>query len=228
VNIYSNVMSLYSFRNNHFIEEENIRAKLVFKTKEVDWLATKEPAVILISIHSAFHAAVDGRLKMDAFVSTIKNRVKGPLILLFADIAHAKTMSLCQPLEKCLQDAEALSAAFPCFEGCTIKYWHSYIGQDESYKDALKMVRLKYEQDSSFRESLHADAVKSGDDSEPFIKMAIEDIIEQCAALLVLSNKGYRYLFYPGHPYSSYCYLENDLSWIHVFLAIERKKKSKG
>lgn len=56
----------------------------------------------------------------------------------------------------------------------------------------------------------------------------IEDILEQCACLFVLAHKGYQFQFYPGSPYSSVeyvnCYsLDQRISWINVFLTIEKK-----
>lgn len=65
---------------------------------------------------------------------------------------------------------------------------------------------------------------------ELFIEKAIEDLLEQCASLLVLSNKGYRFQFYPGKPYASIEYVnrvfipkDNQIFWIDVFLTIEKK-----
>lgn len=232
-------MKRYLLRKNYTAVNDHVRAKLAFKTKDAKWLDTEKPVIILVSIHTAFHENLDGSMKMDSLVATIKNHVKGPITVLLADRAHIRTMSLKYPAdgaEKCLEDARALNARFQsCFSGCRIAYWHSYIYQDENFEHSLERVKKLAESDPLFRECLQTDALSQNkhiaEFTDLFIEKSKEDILEQCACILVLSKKGYRFQFYPGHPYRSTEYVnqrllppENRVSWVNVFLSIESKK----
>ncbi len=48
-------------------------------------------------------------------------------------------------------------------------------------------------------------------DKDLFIKATIEDILEQCICILVLSNKGYRFQFYPGTSYTAVEHINSTL-----------------
>lgn len=209
-------MSIYSLRKNFTAIYSNIRAKIAFKTKDTSWLGTQEPVIILMSVHSALHEGCDGHLKVNALVRTIRGHVKGPVTILIADRAHLRAQS--RSFETCLQDARALHARYqPYLEGCSVAYWHSYIYQDESFEESLKAVEHLYKNDPQFASLVHADGAD------------IDDLLEQCACILVLSKKGYRYQFYPGKPYSSTEYIATlglQVTWVNVFLAIENRQNT--
>lgn len=244
-------MNKYKLRknyvSNYFNNEEIIRGKLAFKTEETLWVDTDESSIVLISIHSLFHSGSGGYLKLDAFLSTIKNNVKGKLVSLLADTAHLHTLSLdfCGNISlafnQCMKDSDDFLDKFRVlFEKYEVVYWHSFICSDPTYKDMLSLVKRHYETDSQFQKLIIADAEntytsereKKYHNRTLFIEKGIEDILEQCASILVLVNKGYRFIFYPGAPYNSVAdvstvYIPKDkhLSWINVCLTIEKKTK---
>lgn len=242
-------MNTYIWRKNFTATFQNdlkmVRGKLAFKTKVVHWLETETPVIILISIHSAFHEEIGGDLKMNAFISTIKSCVKGRITVLIADRAHIQTNSLNKQnnlekaFEECISSACALRDRYePYFDSCNVVYWHSYIYQDNVFATSLNLLKDLYQSDMHFRELLLKDAestytttrIKMFPSKDLFVEKAVEDILEQCASILILANKGYRFLFYPGSPYASIEYVnqvlipENkQISWVDVFLTIEKK-----
>lgn len=242
-------MNKYHWRKNftavYSHQEKKIRGKLAVKTRELHWLETCSPVVILVSIHSLFHEEIGGDLKMNALLSIIKSHVKGNVTVLFSDRAHLQTISLNYQenldlaLEECLKDAKRLSCRYqPYFEDCKVVYWHSYITQDKHFSFSLNFIKDAYQADLSFKNLIDLDAESTYtnerrekySNKKLFIAKAREDLLEQCASLLVLSYKGYRFQFYPGKPYSSVEYVNNyfipenrRVSWIDVFLTMEKK-----
>ena len=217
---------------------------MAFKTKAVDWLDTDKSVVILVSVHSSFHEGLVGELKMEALCNVIKNHVKGKVTLLFTEKAHLHAMELkynskAIAFEKCLQDARHLLDRFKkYFTDFNIAFWHSYIGEEPYYKKSCERIYRAYQEDPLFQEHLKNDAEKTYTeqrafefpDKALFIQKTIEDILEQCACLLVLSHKGYRFQFYPGNCYTAYEHVntmllskDDRVSFIHVFLTIEQK-----
>lgn len=242
-------MSKYVWRKNFTsilqLESHEIKGRLAFKTKDTNWLETTKPVIILVSTHSAFHKEYEGELKMNAFISTIRNHVKGKVTILFSDGAHLKTMSLKyqnnvnKTFEYCLQATQNLVFRYQSyFQNCHIAYWHSFISEDENFSIYLNFLKQFYQYDLRFRELLHIDAentytierMKDYSDKKIFIEKSIEDLLEQCASLLVLAYKGYRFQFYPGSSHQSVEYVnqlfvpENKkVNWVDVFLSIEKK-----
>ena len=105
-----------------------IRGKLAIKTRETHWLNTAHPVVVL-SIHSALHKNVDGDLKMNALISSIKKLVKGRITVLLSDRAHLQTYSLKyqddikKAFEYCLLSAHTLQERYrPYFESCEVSF----------------------------------------------------------------------------------------------------------
>lgn len=241
-------MNKYKLRRNYVSNysnnEEIVRGKLAFKTVETEWLNTDCPVIVLISIHSSFHQGSAGYLKMDALLSTIKNNIKGKIVVLLADTAHLHTSSLdfCGNTElafnQCKKDADDLLERFKSlFENHEVVYWHAYISSDPVFRDRLSLVKKRYESDAQFQELIIQDAENTytpgRENKYPhralFVEKAVEDILEQCASMYVLINKGYRFLFYPGAPYNSVAAIETadkPLSWINVFLTIEKKTQN--
>lgn len=243
-------MNKYALRKNFNVtfEDHNkiIRAKLAFKTKEINWLYTQESVIILVSVHSLFHQGISGDLKMSALISVIKNHVNGKVTILLTDMAHLHTESLkyqnCieKASEECIKEAHLLATRYSCyFEACDLVFWHSYISQDATFISSMKLIRKLYESDDLFQEHLYRDAESSYTDrrekefsnKELFIEKSIEDLLTQCACVLVIANKGYRFQFYTGNSFASVEYVnqlliieEKRLSWINVFLAVEKKR----
>lgn len=242
-------MSLYIWRKNFTATYSNqkqiIRGKLAFKTKNIQWLETETPVIVLVSIHSAFHEEINGDLKMNALISTIKSNVKGKITVLLSDRAHIHTLSLNyqnnenKAFEDCLNSAHTLKHRYNnYFENCNVVYWHSYICQDNKYTLALSLLKDLYQTDSIFRDHLRNDAESTCNDNRMklfsdkilYIEKAIEDLLEQCACILILVNKGYRFQFYHGSPYKSIEYVnrfffpdDKQICWIDIFLSIEKK-----
>lgn len=144
-------MNKYQFRKNYFFS-----GKIVFKTQETAWINTTQPVLVPISIHSSFHQGIIGPVKMNAYLSLLKENIQGPITLLMTEKAHWKVNSLnfeteTQALEQMLKDARALEAQFAhCFADCQVKYWHEYINQDPYYPAFHKQVIDLYQNDSTF------------------------------------------------------------------------------
>lgn len=245
-------MNAYAWRKNFTAlfqeEQKTIRGKLAFKTKETDWLGTENPVVALVSIHSRFHKFIDGDLKMNAFISTIKSCTRSRVTVLLSDRAHLQVTSLKYrnnakaAFADCLLSAHRLKDRYQSyFDSCNVVYWHSYIFQDKSFLPALKIIEELLCTDPIFQNYLLRDAESSYSiecaqefpNKAQFIAKTVEDIVEQCACLLVLSGKGYRFQFYPGPSYKSTQYINDRIlppnqqtKWINVFLSIESKKES--
>lgn len=234
-------MNIYNLRKNYSVElvRENclIKGKLAFKTKETDWLNTQFPVVIPISTHSAFHEGVNGEMKMEAFIATLKQSVEGNMTILMTEKAHLNVWKLKtdDAFELCMAAAQQLAKRFrKIFEGCTVVYWHDYIDDDPSYSAFKEKVLEMYAHDPVFQHHLREDAIASygGErkdefpNKELYIERTILDILEQCVCLLVLKKKGYRKQFYPGRQYAAVEYVNRNqlIALIHVFITIERKK----
>lgn len=241
-------MKSYIWRKNFSATCSNqewvMRGKLAFKTETTHWLNTEAPVLIPISVHSNFHEGLDGELKMNALISTIKNHVKGKITILLTEKAHLNVASLKygndqEAFEECLKDARRLVDRFKSyFEQCHLNYWDSYICEDPSYPLFRDQMREQYLTDEKFRNLVHQDAEMTYTsqraleypDQNLFINKAIEDLLEQCVCLLVITHKGYRFQFYPGNSFASTDYVnrtllpkENQISCINVFLTIEKK-----
>lgn len=242
-------MKKYFFRKNFSASFSNqdlvVKGKIAFKTKETHWLNTNVPVIIPISIHSAFHEGHDGELKMNAFISTIKKLVKGKITILFTEKAHVQVASLKhqnnfkKAFEECFTHAQVLTNRFKTyFEGCNVAYWHSYINEDPNYPIYCSQIQNLYQNDPLFRCHLLEDAkstytperAKAFPNKKQFISLSINDLIEQCAGLLAIINKGYSFQFYPGSDLASTNYvnrtlvpLDKQIFYIDVFLTIEKK-----
>jgi hypothetical protein len=241
-------MKNYTLRKNfktfYLNGETRVKAALAFKTIDTHWVDTELPCIILVSIHSIFNENLNGHLKMNALVSTIKSHVKGRVTILFAERAHINAMNieynhLETTVETCLRDAQLLHDRFKnYFNDCQVAYWFNYICNDSNFETSYQAIQYLYQHDSFFKYYLDKDATASYNlrktknimDKSQFIKKTIEDILEQCACVLVLSKKGYRFQFYPGQSYASIAYVNQKLlskdhrvDWINVFISIEKK-----
>lgn len=250
---------MYRIMNNRYILRKNyssifytkddiIRGKLAFKTKIDTWLNTESPVVILVSIDSAFHKPIDGDLKMNALIATISSHVQDKITVLMADHAHLQTTILnyhndeTAALEASLKKTNELVSRYQ-FDllSSSLVYWHSFICSDINYHQFLNLVKDLYTNNPVFQNHLQTDIENAYTeerkqkytDEEVYRRKAKEDIFEQCACLLVLAEKGYRFLFYPGPPLASTEYMmrhllspNKQIEWVDVFLSIEKKTKS--
>ena len=234
-------MKIYNLRKNFsaIISENNLqlKGKLAFKTVETDWVHTPEPVIVPISLQSSFHDGMVGELKMQALVSIIKENVQGPVTLLLADTAHKQVDALGQIDTK--KSAANLLARFQkYFHPCQIHFWGAYIEEDASYASRLHKITYQYETDLVFRSYVEADAeatytvsrMNDFRDKDLFMKNARADILEQCACILVLADKGYKFQFYPGRQYGAVQYVnktllpsQKQIKLIDVFLTVEKK-----
>lgn len=231
----------YLFRKNYKgtfeIEGERLTGHLAFKTQETSWLGTHSPIVVLVSVHSAFHVGMEGFLKMDAFLSTIKSCVEGKISILIADTAHLAAETLLQRANSCLQAGRELALRYQSLlVGYEILYWHT-LCKGEDYAHIRSQLLLLIESDAKIHDLLRLDAESTYTEKRAqecpnkasFIQATITDLVDQCVVLQLLSQRGYRTLFYPGAPYQSTEYLrstlQSQLRWIDVFLSIEKKTK---
>lgn len=242
-------MNVYAWRNIFHMTcsegESLIVSKLAVKTREIDWLETNDPVIVLVSIYSTFHERIWGEFKMNALISSIKSHVKGKITVLFADGAHLQTHSLDhdgnvkKAFEETIDTSYQLQKRYRSYlAGCDVVDWHTYICQDVNYSHFLASLKKLSKEDRLFYELLQKDAEETYTcerrekfmDKDLFMKKTMEDLLEQYAALAVLANRGYRYLFYPGKPHLMFESIKNiffqkmQMSWINVFLTIERKK----
>lgn len=199
--------------------------KIIIKTPTADWLGTKEPVVIIFSIHSAFHEGPLGQLKAQHLISNIKQHVSGKVTLLFHEAAHVKAISMQRNINEietkklCLADARALAELLqPYCQGCDIQFWHTLISNDPEYSIIKQKIQNIYATDAQFQRLLREDAqgcytperAKLGLDKELFISKTMEDIQEQIVYLCIASKKGYKFEFYPGKPHTSAEYLKHE------------------
>lgn len=208
-------MNKYAWRNNVTATVSGIKGKLACKTQGTSWVNTDSPVIILVSVQSAFHSGINGEMKMQAMLSTIKENVQGKITILLADQAHIHTMGhdLARELASELRERHSM-----LFDGCFVQDWSHYICSDSHYSASLARVRDLYRHDPHFRAHLLADRAN------------LDDLFEQCACILVLANKGYRFQFYPGRPNRSTEYInrhllppEKQINWIDLFVTIEKK-----
>ena len=220
-----------------------MKGKLAFKTKQIEWIGTCNPVIVPVSIQSSFHEGLPGDLKMNAFISTIKSHVKGKITILFCEKAHLQVSTLKhnnnyqKALDESIFQARSMANRFKSyFEGCHLEYWQTYICEDKDYSLSHKHIVELYQTDIEFQSAIISDAeatytenrVLDFPDKRLFVEKAIEDILEQCICLLILSKKRYHYQFYPGSQYLSVNYLNrtllsNPITFIDVFLTIEKK-----
>lgn len=228
-----------NFKSIYVNEDFTVCGHLAFKTRNVDWVDTTLPSIVLISVHTAFHEGINGHLKMEALLSTIRQNVKGKVCILIADVAHLHTASLIQvddPMNYCVKSAKQLASRFHAhFDGYDLLYWSSLIMKDDHYIALKNYFYSLAQTDVEFRALLLADAeaAYTAKRKEEFPNKALflekmgDDLIEQCIGMRVLAKNGYRYLFYPGAPCASTEYInQSALQWIDVFLSIERKTES--
>lgn len=227
-----------NFTSNCVQESKLVRGKLAFKTKETGWLNTESSVIALVSTHSTFHDGINGELKMEAFMGTIKRSVKGKISVLIADTAHYHAQNE-RTFDECVESGCKLAMRYQAyFEGCEILYWHSFICKDDLFAQAIVKIEHLAEIDPIFQEHLLVDAEatytpkrsEEFPDRDVFIERSIRDILGQCASLFVLVARGYRYQIYPGASFKAVEYvnnlffsIENKLHWINIFLAIEKK-----
>jgi len=231
----------YSFRKNYKgtceIEGERLTGHLAFKTREVSWLSTHSPVVVLVSVNSTFHEGAEGFLKMEAFLSTIKSCVAGKICILIADTAHLAAQTLLCGVDHCLHAGEKLVLRYQSlFTNCELLYWHALCEGDD-YAQGRSAILSLIQSDERIRDLLHADAESTYTekralecpDKVKFIQATLTDLVDQCIVLQLLSQRGYRTLFYPGAPYQTTEYLysigQDQLQWIDVFLTIEKKTR---
>lgn len=218
-------------------QKKHIHGKLAFKTRDACWLDTDEPIIVVVSINSSFHEKIWGDFKMNALLTTIKQHVRGKITALFAESAHVHANSLWnETFEECLQASHRLQERYASYlENWKIVDWHSYVCRDISYQSSLALLKSLMRENRCFDAMLRKDAEGSYTDERKqkipdkalFIAKTVDDILEQCAGIMVMANKGYRYLFYPGKSYASVEWIRNsfvlNISWIDVFLTIEKK-----
>lgn len=208
-------------------QNQIFEGKVLFKTTSLDWVNTEESVIVPLSVHTAFHEGILGELKMNAFMSTIKNNVKGKVTVLLTEKAHLNVLSLKynndvqRAFEDILIEANLLEARFKSlFEGCHVDYWHNYINEDCNYHFFFRQVMKLYETDPIFQRHVQDDAEKTYTiqravefpDKAFFISNAVKDVLENCAYLFVIVNKSHRFQFYPGIDRASRKYLNNFLS----------------
>ena len=247
-------MKKYNWKNSiickHIENEKELKAKVVVKTREVDWVNTDKKAVVLISVHSAFHKPFDGEVKMEAMLAAITSCTSQQVTVLFTECAHIQTARLSfsddyqLTLKNHLQSAHCLSRRYDAsFKECSIAFWHLYIQQDTTYTTWLNECEKLYNTNIDFKFCVTKDALSSCAieridayaDKELYIKRAVLDVIEQCVSILVLASKGYRFCFYPGNQNQATKFVieyfleqEKRLFWINTFIAIEKKFTNKS
>lgn len=237
-----------NFKTSFSYESTVIQGNLAVKTQEIGWHGTSKPVIILISIDSKIHEKIDGNLKMEALVSTIKDQVNGPITVLFSDSVHFRTFSLnCKGnsdslFKNYLKMGQEIFYRYQSYlKNFKIAYWHSYICQDNDFFLFSKIIEEAYETNQAFRALINQDAERMytperreknpSANANAFIKNAKQEIMEQCACLFVLSKKGYAFQFYPGSSlpsveYANRFFLPEDkrVNWINIFLSIEKKR----
>lgn len=242
-------MRLYQWKNVleviHSDDNNKVRGRISFKTLDAGWVNSQKPTMVLVSPYSAFHEGINGDLKMNAMISTIKTNIQTPVSILIADTAHLETLRLKYAdtaLDEAKETARKLVERYKrIYEGCNLFYWHSLIHQSDHFPDVMTQLHDLFRNDIRFQELLLTDATgtyteargKEFPDKELFVEKAVTDIIDQCACLLVLAKLGYHFQFYPGSSYLSTEYAnrvlliqEKQIEWVHVCLSMQSKSSN--
>lgn len=187
-----------------------------------------------------------GETKVEAFIASIKENVRGPITILFPENAHARVLSMHhdQDYQKAVDitrtDAQALEERFrETFQGCSVTYWNNFILADPEYPLFKEKIMHLAQTDRWFQESLQADAhmtytakqAEEFPDKTLYISQVTQDLLEQAVYVLVTAKHGYRFDFYPGKPYASSEYVnqkfvapEKQLQRINVSLRFKKKE----
>lgn len=218
--------------------------RIAIKTSSCDWIGSDEPAIILFSVHSAFHEGPKGMVNVKAILSAIKQNMHGPITLLLSEKAHLNVLAIehgdyAKALALATHDAHAIAHTFAAeFEGCLVTYWDDFITKDSYYSTAQKKIMALYETDQQFQQLLEEDAQKTYTierslqfaNKELYLDATTKDLLEQCIYALVAAKKGYRFEFYPGRQYECMQYVnatllapEERINHVHVYIAFEKK-----
>lgn len=148
------------------------RTKIVIKTENSDWVDTHSPVIVPFSVHSAFHEGNKGKLKVHAFLKTLKENVKNKITILFTEQAHIHALSINKELDiektiaMCTQDAHQLAGSLKEYmAGCDIAFWDNFINNDPDYSLYKKIIDDCYQTDKQFQQLLYTDAENSYSES---------------------------------------------------------------
>lgn len=238
----------YKLRKNVFItaEEEHkiYKAKVAFKTEQLDWVNTKSPSLILVSVNSSFHQGIWGKIKMESLYCTLKNHLQTPPSVLIAEQAHLHVDSLYfsgemgkATLNSTHLGKKWLSDFKELFKDDDPVFMHRFILSDPLFTSCKMEIESLYKSDGTFQKLLYQEALETYScerkllepNADHFAYLAKEDIKLQCAMYRLLAKKGFHYIFYPGLQYQAVEYAnrtlgEPALTFIHVFISLEKKR----
>jgi hypothetical protein len=162
---------------------------------------------------------------VQTFLSTIKEHINGKITILLTEQAHVHALSLLynndyhEALERCKKDAQLLVDRYKTyFEGLDVQWWQTFIRSDSEYETFKNLIMETYKTDAQFQQLVRSDAESSytstraqeASDKELYIAKTIQDLLEQAIYIFIVSKRGYRFDFYPGKPYSSSEYINNN------------------
>lgn len=244
-------MNTYNLRINIKLnpgpQSQGYGAKIAVKTEEDQWLNSKSALVVPVSIESAFHEGIEGRLKMLALLSAIQSNVKQKATLLFTEWAHCNIYalghqkSLEQARQELMNKSEALQQwLLPLAHGFNIAFWHKDIYGSPEFIQAKEYFREILLLDPKVRDLVQKDVLESYTPSrqricpnqDNYYLSAQKDMLEYLAYQIVFSNRSFAFQMYPGKELSSAIYLQQQdvikMKSIYVFVSIEKKFKGHG
>ena len=189
-------------RTKHIIQINGQRVKV--KTQPGNWLRTMDPVIIPISIHSVIH---NDLFKIHSMLNVVKNNVAGRITVLMCEGAHLQTFKLqCKDAEERIRrDTDMLIKHYSQYlKDCEVIHWNEFVNYHDSYNIFKTRINELYDTDSEFRLKVQQDA--------SYIKPAESDMLEQCIYLMIASEKGYKFEFYPGSRSKSMCYINDKNS----------------
>lgn len=216
--------------------------KIAIKTSCDMWVDSSSPAIIMFSVDSFFHEGEKGLLNLKYFISTIKQKAKGPIKFLVTELTHINVQKLKYNERQLLQELfkSTYSLISKLTEFCDmseIVLWSDFVSKDSDYNYYLSKVNNLYKNDGNFRELILQDAELSYTEErkeefpnkEAYLNAAIKDLLEQAVYPFIASKNGYKFDFYPGKQNSSFLYISNNfissnkIIHVHTNITYERR-----
>lgn len=217
-------------------------AKIAIKTMQDQWVKSQGRVVVPISIESAFHDGIHGRLKMEALLNAIQNNTTKKATLLFTDWAHCHVYAL--EHQKSLQEARQILEdkartlqewVLPLAGGFHIAFWQKDIYGAPEFMHAKKQLREMLACDLILQKLVQQDILEGYTsarqqiftDKNTYLLCAQNDLLEYLAYQVLFSQRSFAFQMYPGKEFASALYLQKrktiSMKSIHVFVSIEKK-----
>lgn len=222
---------VFETKENQSIHRKSVKVKINHQA----WHDVNSFVVFPMSIHSAIYDGVNGDLKIKGFLNTIKSYSKSKILILFCEGAHLNALSIKHDsiqsaLTVCDRAAQELLKRFEeDFIDCELSYWEDFIWTDHQYNKYKSELSNLYEKDEFFRVLINNESYKykpfDGFSSDLFYKKTQLDILEMMAGIMIMHDKNYKILIYPGAFPSPFKYIKSNLNRDLIYINASIKVK---